>query len=43
MGKVLLFFTAGNKVAVEQVWKKVCSLIREGRLPHCNGKFQVGF
>ena len=43
MGKVLLFFTTENKVTVDQVWQKVCSLMREGRLPHCNGKFQVGF
>ena len=43
MRKVLLFFTTESKVTVDQVWKKVCSLMREGCLPHCNGKFQVGF
>lgn len=32
--------TKGKNSTVEQLWKKVCALIKEGRLPHCNAKFQ---
>lgn len=30
----------GNNLTVEQLWKKVRSLIKESYLPHCNGIFQ---
>ncbi|XP_020608274.1 uncharacterized protein LOC110046897 isoform X2 [Orbicella faveolata] len=30
----------GKNSTTEQLWKKVCSLIKEGHLPYCNAKLQ---
>lgn len=30
----------GKNLTTEQLWKKVCSLIKEGHLPYCNAKLQ---
>ena len=39
---IVIFCTIGKNLTVEQLWKKVCSLIKEGHLPYCNAKLQVG-
>ena len=31
----------GKNLTIEQLWKKVCSLIKDGYLPYCNAKLQV--
>ena len=36
-----MFCFVGKKLTIEQLWKKVCSLIKEGHLPYCNAKLQV--
>ena len=36
-----LLCITGKNLTVEQLWKKVCSLIKEGHLPYCNAKLQV--
>ena len=36
-----MFCFVGKNLTIAQLWKKVCSLIKEGHLPFCNAKFQV--
>lgn len=31
----------GKNLTIVQLWKKLCSLIKEGHLPYCNAKLQV--
>ena len=37
----VLFCNTEENFTIKQLWKKVCSLIQEGRLPYCNAKLQV--
>ena len=37
-----MFCFVGKNLTIDQLWKKVCSLIKEGHLPCCNAKLQVG-
>ena len=39
--EIFLFCTVGKNTTLEQIWKKMRALIREGHLPHCNAKLQV--
>ena len=39
--EIFVSCTVGKNATLEQIWKKMRSLIREGHLPHCNAKLQV--